>query len=77
MPTETENLEANKENVSTETLWGMPGVHRLGHVKNACRNLEEYADVVMSYVSWCEMGTETKTVALYDIDKGGGQERQV
>ncbi|KAK2176232.1 hypothetical protein NP493_674g01000 [Ridgeia piscesae] len=39
--------------------------------------IEEYADVVTSYVSRCEICTETKTVALYDIDKGGGQERQV
>ena len=46
--------------------------------KKACPDLEEYADVVTSYVSWCEdMRTETKTVTLYDIDKGGGQERQV
>ena len=45
--------------------------------KKVCPDLEEYADVVPSYVSWYEMGTVTKTVALYDIDKGGGQDRQV
>ena len=38
--------------------------------KEACPDLDEYADTVTSYISWCEeVRTVTKTVTLYGNDK--------
>ena len=38
--------------------------------KEACPDLDEYADTMTSYISWCEdMCTETNIVNLYGKDK--------